>query len=88
MKINIAHSKNPLIGWDIDVTVQADAGQQISQVEVKVNGFPEINDSPGDSVASWEQQLLQKGVFPGDNEVEVRVNDQNGEESRAKQKWS
>jgi len=88
MRINIAHIKNAAMGWDIDVNVQADAGQQISQVKVKVNGFPEINDTPGDNVASWEQQLLQKGVFPGDNEVEVLVNDQNGDESRAQQKWS
>jgi hypothetical protein len=88
MRINIAHLKNAVIGWDIDVNVQADTGQQISQVKVKVNGFPEINDAPGDNVESWEQLLIQKGVFPGDNEVEVLVNDQNGDESRAKQKWS
>lgn len=88
MNIKIAHIKNPLAGWDIDVNVQAEAGQQISQVTVKVNGFPEINDTPGDNLNSWEQQLIQKGVFPGDNEVEVLVSDQNGTESRAEQKWS
>jgi hypothetical protein len=87
MKINIAHFRNPVTGWDIDVNVQADAGQHISQVRVKVNGFPEIDESP-DDLDSWEEQLIQKGVFPGDNEVEVLVNDQNGDESRAEQKWS
>lgn len=88
MKINIAHFKNAVMGWDIDVNVQANVGQQISQVKVKVNGLPEIDDAPGDNVDSWEQQLIQKGVYPGDNEVDVLVNDQNGNESRAKKKWS
>lgn len=87
MKIKIAHLKNPVLGWDINVNVEADAGQHISQVVVKVNGLPEINESP-DDLDSWEQQLVQKGIFPGDNEVEVVVSDQNGDESRAQQKWS
>jgi hypothetical protein len=87
MKINIAHIKNAVLGWDIDVNVQADAGQHISQVTVKVNGIPEVNES-SDDLDSWAEQLVQKGVYPGDNEVEVTVSDDKGDQSRAKQKWS
>jgi hypothetical protein len=87
LKINISHTKNTLIGWDIDVKVDAEGTEKISDVEVRVNGFPEIRDSPG-NLSSWEQQLTQKGVFPGNNTVNVRVTDQNGNDTNAKQSWS
>lgn len=88
MKINISHTKNPLLGWDIDVSVQAENGQKIGQVEVRVNDLPEVQDLPGDALDSWEQQLIQKGNYPGNNKVEVTVSDQDGNETRAEQKWS
>lgn len=87
MKINISHIKNTLIGWDINVKVDAEGAEKIAGVEVRVNGFPEISDSPG-NLSSWEQFLTQKGVFPGNNAVEVRVTDQNGNDTNAKQGWS
>lgn len=87
MKIIITHTKNLVIGWNIDVGAQADGSEKIADVEVRVNGFPEVRDSPN-NLSSWDQQLTQKGVYPGDNKVEVRVTDQNGQETRAEQKWS
>lgn len=87
MKINISHIKNVVIGWNIDVKVDAEGAEKIADVEVRVNGSPEIRDSPG-GLSSWEQQLTQKGVFPGDNTVNVRVIDQNGNDTNAKQGWS
>jgi len=79
--------KNVVIGWDINVKVDAEGAEKISDVEVRVNGFPEIRDSPG-GLSSWDQQLTQKGVFPGNNAVDVRVTDQNGTDTNAKQGWS
>jgi hypothetical protein len=88
MKINVSHVKNAVLGWDISVKVEAEAGQQIGHVEVRINDFPEAQDLPGDALTSWEQQFTQKGLYPGNNKVEVTASDQNGNETRAEQKWS
>jgi hypothetical protein len=88
MKISIDHAKDGLAGWDINVSVQAEGQETITQVEVRVNDFPEIRDTPSAPVNSWQQQIRQKGVFPGDNKVEVLVSDQDDKETRAVQKWS
>jgi hypothetical protein len=88
MKINISHTKNVLLGWDIDVSVQAEGEQKIGQVEVRINGIREATDVSGDSLVSWEQQFVQKGIYPGNNKVEVTVSDQDGDETSAEQKWS
>jgi hypothetical protein len=88
MKINISHARNPVLGWDIDVSAEAEARENISQVEVRVNDILEVQDLPGDALNSWDQQLTQKGVFPGNNKVEVTVTDQDGNETSAEQKWS
>jgi hypothetical protein len=88
MKIKIAHIRNNAMGWNINVNVEAGDQQQISQVTVKVNGVPVVEEGPGEDLDSWEKQLLQQGVYPGDNKVEVLVTDQRGKESRAKQEWS
>jgi hypothetical protein len=88
MKIEIFHARNAVLGWDIDVSVEAGSGEKIGQVEVWVNDIREVQDLPGDALDSWEQQLTQKGVYPGDNKVEVTVNDQDGNETSGEQKWS
>jgi len=88
MKITITHIKNTAAGWNINVNVQAESGQKITDVEVRVNGFPVVRDSPSAPLDTWEQLLTQQGVFPGDNKVEVVAHDQKGEEGRAEQKWS
>lgn len=88
MKITISHIKNVVIGWNIDVNVEADDGETISFVEARVNGFPEIQETPDDGVSSFDQQITGKGVFPGDNKVEVLARNQNGDEKRSEQQWS
>jgi hypothetical protein len=87
MKIRIAHVRNAILGWDINVCVDSDDGQKIAKVEIRVNDSPVVQDYPNEPPDSWEQQVKQKGIYPGDNKVEVTVNDQNGNESRAEQKW-
>ena len=88
MKIAIAHAKNVLMGWDINVNVTADAGEQVAFVEIGVNGFSEVSETPDDPVDSWEKQLTQQGNFPGDNSVVVLARDQNGNDHRGKQEWT
>ncbi len=88
MKIEIKHTKNPLMDWDIDVTVNAENTEKIDSVEIKVNDFPEVKEAQGDSVTSWDKHLSQKGQYPGDNKVVVTVFDQNGNSTVAKQQWS
>ncbi len=88
MKIDIKHSKNILMDWDIDVTVTAENQEKISSVEIRVNDFPEVNEAQDEPVNSWEKQLTQQGQFPGDNKVVVTVFDQNGNNTIAKQEWT
>ncbi len=88
MKISINHARNPLLGWDIDVSVRAEDAQKIGRVTVRINDVTEAQDQPGDGLDSWEQTFTQKGVYPGSNKVEVNASDQNGNETRSEQKWS
>lgn len=87
MTITIQQVRDTLMGWDIDVNVQAGTGETIASVEVQVNGFREEQDTPSDQLNSWAIQLRQKGVYPGDNQVDVLVTDQNGNQTRARKKW-
>lgn len=88
MKIAITHTRNPLLGWDIDVKADGENGEKVTFVEVKVNGFPEVKDTPDEPLNSWERQLTQQGVFPGDNKVVVLVRDQNDDETSSEQAWA
>jgi hypothetical protein len=87
MKITISTARNAVLGWDIDVSATAEADQKVAQVEIRVNDLREVQDLPGE-LESWEQQLTQKGVYPGSNKVEVTVSDQNGNETSAEKRWS
>ncbi len=87
MKIVINTPTRAVMGWNIDVSVQADSGEKIAQVEIRINDFPDVRDTPGEPVDSWEQTLMQKGVFPGDNKIVVVVQSDAGKETRAERKW-
>jgi hypothetical protein len=87
MKIVINTPTRAVMGWNIDVSVQADSGEKIVQVEIRINDFPDVRDTLGDPVDSWEQTLMQKGVFPGDNKIVVVVQSDAGKETRAERKW-
>ncbi len=88
MKIDITHARNPLMDWDIDVKATAEHDEKITYVEIRVNDFADVDEIEDDPVDSWEKQLIQKGVFPGDNTVLVVVRDQNGKDTRAQQEWT
>jgi hypothetical protein len=88
MKIDIAHARSVPFGWDINVNAIASTGEKITFVEIRVNGFAEVDETQDDPVDSWEKELTQKGIFPGDNDVVVLVRDQNGKDTRAKQEWT
>lgn len=87
MKIVISSPTRAVMGWNFDVSVQADSGEAIAQVEVRVNDFPDVRDNLNDPVDSWAQTLTQKGVFPGDNKAVVTVLSDAGKETRAERKW-
>jgi hypothetical protein len=87
MKIDLAHTKDPLIGWNIQVKAVAGKGERISAVRISVNGFDVLDkkvDSPADQ---WQTELSQKGQFPGENEARVTVTDEKGSETSAVDLW-
>ena len=88
MKISIKHTKDPLMGWNIDVGVDAGKGEKISYVEVLVNNAPVAQENIDPQLDSWERSFKQKGVYPGDNRVDVRAQNQKGDDTRKQQKWS
>jgi hypothetical protein len=88
MKITIGKPERAVIGWNVDVSVEADKGEKIGYVEVRINDFRKVEDSPDPAVDSWEQQLVQVGDYPEDNKAEVLIRDQDGNETRAERKWS
>jgi hypothetical protein len=87
MTITTTPVRNPLLGWDITVNVQAAAGEKIAAVEVRVNDFRDVSDQFDPPLDSWQKLLTQRGVFPGDNRADVVVTDQNGNQTRARQEW-
>lgn len=88
MQINISHTKNTLIGWDVDVKVQAGSGEQIAAVDIRINEMPEQPEALEDGLTAWETELKQKGVYPGSNRVVVTATDQDGNATRSEQRWS
>src|SRR6266852_3736257 len=62
--------------------------QKIAYVEIRVNDFQQVEDSPENPLDAWDDTLSQQGVFPGANKVDVLVRDQNGKDYRAQHKWS
>jgi hypothetical protein len=88
MDIDIGHERNPLMGWDVTVVVNADKSEKITFVRIDVNGFPEVKESVDPPVNRWRKSLTQQGNFPGDNKVLVVATNGNGEQSSAEDQWS
>ncbi len=88
MDIQITHAKNPLAGWDIDVTVAAEGKELIARVRIEVNGFPECDEVATPNARKWHKQLTQQGEYPGDNKVVVTVTDDQGQDTSAVDEWS
>lgn len=55
MNIDLSHSRNPLIRWDIQVTVKADTGETITSARIDVNGFPEFDQQ----ISPTAQQMAE-----------------------------
>jgi ssRNA-specific RNase YbeY (16S rRNA maturation enzyme) len=87
MKIAISPVKNSAIGWDITVSVTAEDSQKIANVTTTILGFDEPTDVLQVPVDSYERTYIQKGVFPGHNDVLVRAIDTDGKQSAAVKKW-
>lgn len=88
MDITIGHTRNPAVGWNIDVTVKGEsATEKVSQVIVKINGSAEPTEQLNPPMRSWHKLYTQKGQYPGDNKVEVTVSDQNGNRTDAADSW-
>ena len=88
MKIDLAHVKDPLIGWTIQAKVSAGKGERIAAVRIAVNGFDVLDKKVDPPVDQWQTELSQKGVYPGENEVRVTVADEKGSETSAVDSWS
>jgi hypothetical protein len=86
MKIDIAHLKNPAIGWDISVRVAADQGKKLSFAKVAVNGSPVFSGDLG-GLSSWSRTFTQQGEYPGHNTVRVDITNDKGEETSDEDTW-
>ena len=88
MKISITHTRDPLMNWDVSVSVDAEAGEKIANVNVDINHLSAAREPQAPPVDSWEKDFPRVGQYPGDNVMEVVVLDQTGNETRKKKQWS
>lgn len=87
MDISLTHTKNPLLGWDIQVTANAGADETITFARIDVNGFPESKKDIDPPVNKWQESLTQLGQYPGENKVLVTIRNNNQVESTAEDNW-
>ena len=87
MKISDVHIR-AVAGWDVTVTAVGEGVEEIASALVRINGFPEPTETPNPPLSSWQKLYRQKGVFPGDNKLQVTVNDTREEETRFEDQWS
>lgn len=87
MKIDLSHSKNPAVGWDIQVVATADVGEKISFARITVNGFPELQENVDPQVEKWQRSLTQQGQFPGENKVLVTITNDKEEDTTDEDEW-
>lgn len=86
MKITTAHTKNPALGWDVDTTIAAENHEKISHVRIEINASPASNEDVP-STSNFHQLLVQKGQYPGQNKLLVKVLDADGNETSAEDEW-
>jgi hypothetical protein len=87
MDIDLSHSRNPLLGWDIEVTVKADHGETITAARIDINGFSEYDQEISPPVNKWQKSLRQQGQFPGENKVLVTITNDKGEQTTDEDDW-
>jgi hypothetical protein len=88
MTIDITHTKDPLAGWDVDVTVAAEGKETIARVQIEINGFSKCDEQVSPPARKWHRQMTQQGQYPGENRVVVTATDSNGEDTSAVDEWS
>lgn len=87
MNIEIVHTKNPAVGWDISARARSENTEKISRATINLNGFDEYDETFSPPLASWQNDLQQRGQFPGKNRVRVSVTDDNGNETSNEDVW-
>jgi hypothetical protein len=89
MTIDIAHIKNPAAGWDITTSIATTAkADKVTHVRIQINGFPEYDKDIDPPADFWNNTLIQKGVYPGENRVVVTATNNKGEDTVAINEWS
>lgn len=87
MNIDDVHVR-AVAGWDITVTAVGEGKEVISAVSVRINAFPEPKDNVEPAVKTWRKLYRQKGVYPGDNKLQVTVTDGAGKDTSYEDQWS
>lgn len=87
MQFTTTHTRNPLAGWDIDVTVVAENKEKIAHVRIDVNDFTESDEDVSPTATKWHKVLTQQGQFPGENKVVVTATDESGQDSSDVEEW-
>ncbi len=88
MIVTSAHTRNPAVGWDISAAAKADQGEKIARTQILVNGFKEYDRAFDPPISGWQQQLTQRGQYPGNNTVEVIATSDKGEDTESEDSWS
>lgn len=88
MTIDTAHTKDPLAGWDIDVTVAGEGKETIAHVQIEINGFTKWDEQVSPPARKWHRQMTQQGQYPGENRVVVTATDSDGQDTVAVDEWS
>jgi hypothetical protein len=87
MKIDVTVLKDPLMGWNLNFGITADVSEEIHDVTIRVNDYPEVRDSCVPPVNDWSRALSRKGNYPGENKLEVEVVGKSGQMYRKKHVW-
>jgi hypothetical protein len=88
MDVTSSHSRNLAAGWDIAASAKADKGEKIARAQIFVNDFSEYDEQFSPPVNNWQQQLRQKGDYPGDNKVRVVITNDKDEDAESVDSWS
>ncbi len=88
MNIVITHARNPLMNWDVTVTIQAEGKERISSVDAEIKNSPMPVESVNPPVKTWTKTYSRVGQYPGDNKVLVTAADQDGNTTDAEDQWS
>jgi hypothetical protein len=88
MDVTSSHSRDLAAGWDISASAKADKGEKIARAQILVNDFPEYDEQFSPPISSWQQQLRQKGEYPGDNTVRVVITSDKEEDAESVDSWS